>query len=132
LVAGPTSDRTGRQHALQVNAAVLVVSCAVLGLADNHVVALAALVALGIQYGALSALVPAATADAVPAARLGTTYGAVFTGWGVGGLLAPLAAAWTASYLGWNLAFLIFLAPAAFSWIALVSVRPGSRTVRRR
>jgi OFA family oxalate/formate antiporter-like MFS transporter len=132
LVAGPTSDRTGRRHALQVNVAVLVVSCAVLGLAGNHVVALAALVALGIQYGALSALVPAATADAVPAARLGATYGAVFTGWGVGGLLAPLVAAWMASYLGWNRAFLVFLAPAAFSWIALVSPRPGLRTVRRR
>jgi MFS family permease len=81
LVAGPLSDRIGRPLALHVSMAVLVVSSAVLGLAGNPPMALTALAALGTQYGALSTLAPAATADAVPAARLGATYGAVFTGW---------------------------------------------------
>jgi OFA family oxalate/formate antiporter-like MFS transporter len=119
LVAGPLSDRIGRPLALHVSMAVLVVSSAVLGLAGNPPMALSALAVLGTQYGALSTLAPAATADAVPAARLGATYGAVFTGWGIGGLVAPLAAAWAAAWLGWNHVCLVFLVPAAFGWIAL-------------
>jgi OFA family oxalate/formate antiporter-like MFS transporter len=124
LVAGPLSDRIGRPLALHVSMAVLVVSSAVLGLAGNPPTALAALTALGTQYGALSTLAPAATADAVPAARLGATYGAVFTGWGIGGLVAPLAAAWAATRLGWNHVSLVFLVPAAFGWIALALPPP--------
>jgi hypothetical protein len=44
-----------------------------------------------VAYGAVSALVPAATADQVGAAAFSTAYGVVFTGWGCAGLLAPLA-----------------------------------------
>lgn len=48
---------------------------------------------LGIAYGGLSALVPAATADLVGPHRFGRTYGWVFSGWGVAGLLGPLVGA---------------------------------------
>lgn len=119
LVAGPGSDRIGRTRALYLTVALLAASCLVLAATDRPVVSLAALAALGTQYGALSALTPAATADTVPTDRLGATYGVIFTGWGVGGLLAPVVAAAVASHVGWNLAMLCFLVPAAISAIAL-------------
>lgn len=119
LVAGPVSDRVGRSLSLHVNAAALVVACALLATVDNRAVALAVLLMLGTQYGALSALTPATTADVVPPDRLGATYGAIFTGWGLGGLCAPLVAAAAAAHLGWDQTFLVFLAPAVTAWVAL-------------
>ena len=52
---------------------------------------LAGFLGTGLAYGAVSALVPAATADGVGPAAFPTAYGIVFTGWGSAGLLAPLA-----------------------------------------
>jgi OFA family oxalate/formate antiporter-like MFS transporter len=119
LVAGPVSDRVGRSLALHVNAASLVIVCTMLATIHSRPVALALLLVLGTQYGALSALTPATTADIVTPDRLGATYGAIFTGWGLGGLLAPLVAAEAATRLGWDRAFLVFLAPAVIAWVAL-------------
>lgn len=67
LAAGPLADVVGYPAALHGTAFVL----------------LAALLALGAQYGALL-LTPVATADAVPAGRFGASYGMVFSGWGAG------------------------------------------------
>jgi MFS transporter, OFA family, oxalate/formate antiporter len=53
-------------------------------------VVLAGFLGTGLAYGAVSALVPAATADRVGATFFPTAYGVVFTGWGCAGLLAPL------------------------------------------
>jgi hypothetical protein len=39
----------------------------------------------------VSALVPAATADRVGSGAFAIAYGRIFTGWGVAGLLAPIA-----------------------------------------
>ena len=90
LVAGPLSDRFGRRTALHVNAALLLLACFPLALGAAGPIALVALTLLGAQYGALSTLTPAATSDVVPAEHFGTTYGLVFTGWGLAGLLAPV------------------------------------------
>jgi len=54
-------------------------------------VVLAGFLGTGLAYGAVSALVPAATADRVGVTAFPTAYGVVFTGWGCAGLLAPLA-----------------------------------------
>ncbi|MGY1739631.1 MULTISPECIES: hypothetical protein [unclassified Blastococcus] len=55
-----------------------------------HPVVLAGYPGTGPAHDAVSALVPAATADEVGAAAFPSTYGLVFTGWGCAGLLAPL------------------------------------------
>ncbi len=74
---------------------------------------------LGTQYGALSTLTPAATSDVVPAERFGTTYGLVFTSWGIAGLVAPVAAATLATVIGYGGVYLAFLVVAALSWAAV-------------
>jgi MFS transporter, OFA family, oxalate/formate antiporter len=127
LVAGPASDRVGRPVALHVAAAALAAACAVLAICDRPGVRLAALLLLGAQYGALSALVPAATADAVPAQRFGAAYGVVFTGWGLAGLVAPVAATALAARTGWERVFLVFVGVAVLAWLTLAAT-PRART----
>ena len=124
LVAGAASDRVGRPVALHSTAAILTMACVVLGIFDMTSVRLVMLLVLGVQYGALSALVPAATADTVPAQSFGTAYGTVFTGWGLAGLVVPVAAATVASQVGWNTVFLIFIAFAVLTWF-IIAVTHG-------
>ncbi|MQA04949.1 MAG: MFS transporter [Streptosporangiales bacterium] len=119
LVVGPLSDRLSRPVAMHLTAATLVVACVALALTDSRAVSLAALLVLGTQYGALSALTPAAAADRFPTDRLGATYGVVFTSWGLAGLSAPLFAGHAANQLGWHQVYAVFLVPAAVSWLAV-------------
>lgn len=131
LVAGPLSDRVGRRAALHGNSALLIVGCLPLAAGTSGAPALVALFLLGTQYGALSTLTPAATADVVPVERFGTTYGLVFTGWGIAGLLAPAGAAALAVEIGYHGVYLAFLGVAALSWAcaatyARTAERPAS------
>lgn len=119
LVAGPLSDRIGRRAALHADAALLVLACLPLASGASGPVALAALLLLGTQYGALSTLAPAATSDVVPAERFGTTYGLVFTGWGIAGLVAPVAAASLAAVIGFAAVYVVLLGIAGLSWVAV-------------
>jgi MFS family permease len=91
LVAGAWSDRIGRLRAVAVALTTGAVAIVALALPMPHPVVLAGYLGTGLAYGAVSALVPAATADRVGAAAFPSTYGLVFTGWGCAGLLAPLA-----------------------------------------
>lgn len=116
LVAGPLSDRVGRRAALHANSALLVLACLPLAFGATGVVALVALLLLGTQYGALSTLTPAATSDVVPPERFGTTYGLVFTGWGIAGLVAPVAAG-LATVVGYGAVYGAFLVLAAVAWV---------------
>lgn len=130
LVAGPASDRVSRPAALHVTMAVLAAACAVLATCDVTGVRLVALLLLGAEYGALSALVPAATADAVPAQRFGAAYGVVFTGWGLAGLAVPAAATEFAARTGWQRVFLVFVGVGVLTWIILAAtyrLRPKTR-----
>jgi MFS family permease len=129
LVAGPLSDLVGRPTSLHANSALLVLACLPLALGSHGPVALVALLLLGIQYGALSALAPLATSSAVPDERFGTTYGLVFTGWGVAGLLAPVATASLAATHGFGAAYQIFLGVAVLSWACVTTY---ARLVRDR
>lgn len=121
LVAGPLSDLVGRSAALHGNSAVLLLACLPLAVGSSGPGALVALLLLGAQYGALSALTPAATSDAVPSERFGTTYGLVFTGWGVAGLLAPVAAASLATEVGYGGVYRSFLVIAVLSWACVAT-----------
>ena len=129
LVAGPLSDLVGRSAALHGNSAVLVLACLPLVVDSSGTVALVALLLLGIQYGALSALVPLATSKVVPAERFGATYGLVFTGWGAAGLLAPVAAASLAAKGGFGPVYQFLLVGAVLSWGCVAMY---ARLVRRR
>jgi MFS transporter, OFA family, oxalate/formate antiporter len=91
LVAGAWSDRIGRLPAVAGALTTGAVAIVALALSTSAPVVLAGYLGSGLAYGAVSALVPAATADQVGAAAFSTAYGVVFTGWGCAGLLAPLA-----------------------------------------
>jgi MFS family permease len=91
LVGGAWSDRIGRRPAVAVALGTGAVAIVALALPTSVPVVLAGYLGTGLAYGAVSALVPAATADRVGTTAFPTAYGVVFTGWGCAGLLAPLA-----------------------------------------
>lgn len=91
LAGGAWSDRIGRLPALAVALTVGAGAILPVALPSSTSVVLTGFLGTGLAYGAVSALVPAATADRVGAAAFPTAYGVVFTGWGCAGLLAPLA-----------------------------------------
>jgi MFS family permease len=91
LVAGAGSDRIGRLPAVAVALSTAAAAIVALALPTSVPVILAGYLGTGLAYGAVSTLVPAATADRVGAAAFPSAYGVVFTGWGCAGLLAPLA-----------------------------------------
>jgi MFS family permease len=90
LAAGAWSDRIGRLPAVAGALTTGAVAIVALALSTSAPVVLAGFLGSGLAYGAVSALVPAATADQVGAAAFSSAYGVVFTGWGCAGLLAPL------------------------------------------
>ncbi len=90
LGAGWWSDRVGRLPALATALAATAVALAGLAVTAAPAVVLTGLLAVGLAYGAVSALVPAATADRVGARAFPAVYSRVFTAWGCAGLLAPL------------------------------------------
>jgi MFS family permease len=91
LLAGWWSDRIGRRPALATALLVAAASLGVLCVPVAPPAVLAGFLGSGAAYGAVSSLVPAATADHVGPAGFAVAYGRVFTGWGCAGLLAPLA-----------------------------------------
>lgn len=101
LLVGPVADRVGHAPALHATALTAVGAALVLALAGHPAATLGALLALGLQYGAVSVLVPMAVAEAVPVEGFGTAYGLVFSGWGLVGLAGPLAAGRVADGTGY-------------------------------
>jgi OFA family oxalate/formate antiporter-like MFS transporter len=90
LISGWWSDRVGRLPALAAGLAVA--ATAVAGLAGPPApwLVLGSFAGTGLAYGAVSALVPAATADRVGVRAFPRAYGRVFTAWGCAGLAAPI------------------------------------------
>lgn len=89
LVAGWLTDRLRLAWVLHGFYLLLVIACLALLPSAGVWVGLAALLAVGLQYGALSTLVPLATRSAVSPAIFGRIFGLVFSAWGVVGLGAP-------------------------------------------
>jgi MFS family permease len=91
LLAGWWSDRLGRLPVLAGALGTAAISVGCLVAAPPAGLVLAAFLGAGLAYGAVSALVPAATADRVGAGAFSIAYGRIFTGWGFAGLVAPVA-----------------------------------------
>lgn len=130
LVAGWWSDRVGRRPALTV--ALAVAAASVGGLAGPVApwLVLTSFAGTGLAYGAVSALVPAATADRVGARAFPRAYGRVFTAWGCAGLVAPVVGGALTS--GGQRADLVLvvavpLVPAVLALFLLTPSAPGAR-----
>lgn len=128
LVAGPARDRLGSTRSLHLTALALVGAVAALAVPAPTAVALAALLLLGGQYGAVSVLVPVAVSEVVPADRFGAAYGVVFTGWGAAGLLGPMLAAGLAEAVDVGAVAWALAVPAVGFWLVVpVALRSRSR-----
>jgi MFS transporter, OFA family, oxalate/formate antiporter len=133
LVAGPLSDRWGTVATIALTLFALTAAVAVLGWLSAAAVALVALPVLGAQYGAISAVLPAATADLVGTERFGASYGRVFTSWGVAGVLGPAAGGWLHAGAGtYRPAFQASLVCAVLAVAALIAFARALTGVRTR
>lgn len=128
VAAGPLSDRVGVPAALRVVVAAQVVSLLGPGWSTGTAVVLTGLVLLAVAYGAVSALLPVATADIVAPSRFGVSYGRVFTSWGVAGVLGPVAGAALSDGAGGHAtAFRAALPVAGLAVVALVGLERSLR-----
>lgn len=131
LLAGPVSDRLGSTPSLWLTVSALIASVAVLGWVPTAPAVLAGLVLLGLEYGAVSALLPVVTGEIVPPRQFGWAYGRVFSSWGVAGLLAPALGGWLHDMSGdYELALRLSLLPAlaaAAALLVLSRARAASR-----
>ncbi len=119
LVAGWWSDRAGRLPALATALAATAAALAGLAVRAAPAVVLTGFLVVGLAYGAVSALVPAATADRVGVRAFPAVYGRVFTAWGCAGLLAPLLAASVTDADGAQPGLLLLAVPLALAAAAL-------------
>lgn len=118
LVAGPLAARLGLRRALRADLVLLVTALPVLAWLSGPVVVVLGLPLLGVQYGAVSSLLPAAVREVCAPGRFGTAYGKVFTSWGLAGVLAPAVRGPTGSYAA---GFRWWLLAAATAAVALVA-----------
>jgi OFA family oxalate/formate antiporter-like MFS transporter len=90
IIAGWMSDAMGRTRAMILIFSVTTVVVILLPYIANTTIGLGVgLMVCGAAYGANFALFPAATAEYFGTKNLGVNYGAVFTAWGVAGVIGP-------------------------------------------
>lgn len=124
LVTGPLSDRLGTPATTASTLVALALAVTALGWLPAAAVVLIAMPVLGAAYGAISTLVPAATADLVRPERFGAAYGRVFSSWGVAGVLGPAAGSWLHGVAGHHrLAFQLSVLTTGLAFVALAAVR---------
>lgn len=93
LLPAAVVPRLGVLPALWGSTLVLAGGVVVLGWTSTPVPAVAAMTVLALQYGAVSALLPAAARLVATPTRFATAYGAVFSSFGVAGMLGPYVGA---------------------------------------
>lgn len=110
---GPLSDKIGRLKTFTLVGSMVLISMLLLYIAHylNIVFYIVSFIA-GIAYGGYLALSPSFTADVFGTKYYGVNYGAMFTAWGIAGILGPYLAGFlhdlTKSYFLTILIFSIF------------------------
>ena len=129
VLAGWWSDRIGRLPGLAAALGTAALAVGGLVASTTPVGVLAAFLGTGPAYGAVSSLVPAATADRVGAGAFSTAFGRIFTGWGFAGLFAPVAGGHLLHLRANHPAVLGLVAtplvPAVVAVVVLTRRRPG-------
>jgi OFA family oxalate/formate antiporter-like MFS transporter len=118
LLAGLLAARLGLRRALRADLVLLVTALAGLAWLPGSVVVLLGLPLLGVQYGAVSSLLPAAVREVCDPVRFGTAYGNVFTSWGLAGALAPTLHGPTDDYAAGFRSWLLAAVAAAIALVA--------------
>jgi OFA family oxalate/formate antiporter-like MFS transporter len=126
ILSGALSDSLGRVTTLRVMVLGSLVVMTVLGLGVSHVLVLYALVAAGYWcYGTQLSVFASTTADFYGTRYLGMNYGALFTAWGIAGIVGPFLAARTFQATGsYSFAFYGAAGLASIAAVSLSFARP--------
>lgn len=136
LLSAPLTAWAGLRGALWTSLGALLLALLALAWSSAAVVVVLGLPLLALQYGLVSALLPAATRQVSGDVRFGTAYGRVFSSWGLAGLVGPaLGAALHHGSDGYARGFQASLLGPALAVVALVVYQrrvrhrtsPGSR-----
>jgi len=120
LLAAPLTPRVGAVRALWAASGAALVALAALGWMSAAPVAVLCLSLLAMQYGLVSAVLPAATHEVSGEARFSTAYGRVFSSFGVAALAGPaVGAALHDGADGYAEGFRVSLLGAAVAVVAL-------------
>jgi len=127
ILSGALSDSLGRIRTLQVMVLGSLAVMTALGVGVSQVIALYTLVAAGYWcYGTQLSVFASTTADFYGTRYLGMNYGAVFTAWGVAGIVGPFLAART--YQASGSYSTAFYSAAGLALIAAVSLSFARRS----
>jgi OFA family oxalate/formate antiporter-like MFS transporter len=117
------------RHALALPVMIGIVAMALLLLAHNQPLALAALAAVGIAYGGLIAAIPVVILTCVGPQGFAYAFGRIFSAWGLAGLVGPPLAGLLFDYSGtYNSALLAALSMSLAALILALLVLPGRRS----
>ena len=126
ILSGALSDSLGRLATLKVMIAGSLVVMAALGMGVSQIVALYALVAAGYWcYGTQLSVFASTTADFYGTRHLGMNYGALFSAWGVAGIVGPFIAARVFQVTGsYSYAFYGAAVLAGVAFVSISMARP--------
>jgi OFA family oxalate/formate antiporter-like MFS transporter len=126
ILSGALSDSLGRVTTLKVMVVVSMLVMSALGMGVAQIVALYTLVAAGYWcYGTQLSVFASTTADFYGTRYLGMNYGALFTAWGVAGIVGPYIAARVYQATGsYSYAFYGAAGLALIAFVSLSFARP--------
>jgi OFA family oxalate/formate antiporter-like MFS transporter len=131
LLSTPLCTRVGLLAALWTSLGALVLALVALAWPSSGAVVVLSLPLLALQYGLVSALLPAAIREVSGEVRFGTAYGRVFSSWGVAGLVGPaLGAALHDGADGYARSFQASLLGAMVAVLALIAYQRRLRLGR--
>ncbi|KAB2954483.1 OFA family MFS transporter [Heliorestis acidaminivorans] len=118
LASGALSDNLGRTKTMTYVFAPAALVLVLLNFIESPYMIASALIVIGFAYGASIALIPATTADYYGTKNLGTNYGVIFTGWGVGGVFGPMLAGYMVDSTGtYTVAYVVAAVLAAIATV---------------
>jgi len=126
ILSGALSDSLGRLATLKVMIVGSLVVMTALGMGVSQIIALYALVAAGYWcYGTQLSVFASTTADFYGTRYLGMNYGALFTAWGVAGIVGPFIAARVYQATGsYSYAFYGAAVLACVAFVSISMARP--------
>ena len=108
IAGGHLSDKLGRVRYLRIVFALQAVNMLVFRFYGSIPMLCVGAAVVGLCYGSVFSVFPAATADYFGLKNFGANYGIVFTAWGFGGLVGPMmAAAVYDAVANYNLAYIV-------------------------
>ncbi|NLY08318.1 MAG: OFA family MFS transporter [Tissierellia bacterium] len=108
FIGGYLSDKMGRASLMRLIFIIQGTNMAAFRFYTNPVTIAIGVAIAGMCYGAGFAVFPATVADLYGLKDFGTNYGIMYTGWGVGGIIGPMAAATIADRFGnYNMAYIL-------------------------